>query len=249
MNAAPHALIRVPRAARNSRRPAYGRDHLRADGRGVRREAVADFNDTLELLSIECKDTNGATFPGAADDHRQPGPADVHIPQHAADHDDHDHDVAEATTTTTLQGGLADHGIHGPRRVTYYYDLAQRHGDDARRSRQRAPTAPRSPRGRVPHGGAPPGGADRGRSARPNRSSPARCQPRTGGDGRRARRPATSHKQLVEAHQESVERARRASCGASRRTARGATLQKDVRAALAAPVAALCVDLRMLRGK
>ena len=65
-------------------------------------EAVADFKDTLELLSIECKDANGATVPGVSliitDNQGQPMYTFPNSPPTATTTTT---TIAEATTTTT----------------------------------------------------------------------------------------------------------------------------------------------------
>ena len=65
-------------------------------------EAVADFKDTLELLSIECKDANGATVPGVSliitDNQGQPMYTFPNTPPTATTTTT---TIAEATTTTT----------------------------------------------------------------------------------------------------------------------------------------------------
>ena len=107
-------------------------------------EAVADFKDTLELLSIECKDANGATVPGVSliitDNQGEPTYTFPNTPP------------SPTTTTTTV----------ARRRRPPPPPLGGRHGDD-----HDAPGSVHRRRdvrlGRVPPGAAPRGGAHRGR--------------------------------------------------------------------------------------
>ena len=198
-------------------------------------EAVADFKDTLELLSIECKDADGATVPGVSlmitDNQGQPTYTFPNTPPTTTTTTTTlagattTTTVAAATTTTTLPGGMvttttlpaacADGATFASVtcRLAELLQAVQTAADGTVESKlagkvsaaQRAVTA-----------------AEQALATSPKQSSK-----RIG----KALNALAGYLRGLKTH------------GAKR------ALQKDVRAALAAPVAALRADLKMLRGK